>query len=116
MNLLHKVLVVDSGERDGFNALSADLAELGLSSVTTSYEATNDVLDVIETPSAVLLQMPRDKSGPGYDGFRDFAEELRERLSRQRIPVIEWDRMAVASVGGLAAVLSRELGFGLPLE
>ena len=116
MNSLRKVLVVDTGERDGFGALSADLAELGLASVTTSYEATDDVLDVIETPSAVFLQMPRQAGGSDHDGFSRFADQLRVKLAPQQIPVIVWDHMMAAGVGGLAALLSRELGYGLPVD
>lgn len=59
MNSLQKVLVVDNGHREHADPLSVELAELGLSSVTTSFEAAGDVLDVIERPSAIFLSTLR---------------------------------------------------------
>ena len=44
MNGFQKVLVVDNGERGLESALSAELAGMGLASVTTSFEAADDVL------------------------------------------------------------------------
>ena len=59
MNAMPKVLVVDSGERAPDGALSAELAGMGYASVTTPFEAADDVLALIPSPAAVVLQMPR---------------------------------------------------------
>jgi hypothetical protein len=85
MNDVPKVLVVDDGERSPDRALSAELAELGFASVTTSFEAAEDVLAVLPTPSAILLQLPSTAS---HQNFRDLAERLKAKRSLLGIPVI----------------------------
>jgi hypothetical protein len=88
MNDVAKVLVVDDGERSPDRALSAELAELGYSSVTTSFEAAEDVLAVLPTPSAILLQLPGTPDGARHQGFRDLAERLRAKTTLAGIPVV----------------------------
>jgi hypothetical protein len=110
MNLLRKVLVVDDGERRLPDLLSTELAELGFSSVTTSREAANDVLAVIEEPSAIFIRLPQQAGNQSQNqSFLTFADELR-RTRPAGIPVIVWDRQMSLAPGGVAAVLQREFG------
>lgn len=109
MNLLRKVLVVDDGERRLPDLLSTELAELGFSSVTTSREAANDVLAVIEEPSAIFIRMPRAGDASQYQSFLVLADELRQTRARG-IPVIVWDRQMSLTAGGVSAVVEREFG------
>lgn len=83
MGALQQVLVIDDGVRAVDHSLSAELAELGYASVTTSLDAADDVLAVISRPAAVLLQ----SSGRGVD-FADRAASLRARMVEAGIPVI----------------------------
>lgn len=110
MNALRKVLVVDSGRRGEEDLLSSELAELGLSSVTTSFEAADEVLGVIERPSAILLKMPRSRSAIERQSFIDLASALRTSERTLGIPVIEWDHDAVLRAGGVSAILRSEVG------
>ena len=69
MNGLQKILVVDNGERDPDGALSAELAGLGYSSVTAGVEAAEEVLAILPSPAAVVLQCrkrPRIPSAPDF--------------------------------------------------
>jgi len=109
MNDMQKVLVVDDGERPLDCALSAELAEMGLASVTTSLEATDDVLAVIPTPAAILLQLPSRTRAAQYRRFLELAERLRARERATGVPVIMVDTMA-ATNGGYSSVLQSELG------
>src|SRR5438874_1583560 len=102
MDAFQKVLVVDDGERTADWALSAELAELGFASVTTSLEATEDVLKVIPRPAAILLQLPSRKPGSQHDSFLELAQRL--RASDARIPVIVVDG-AASQVGSYASIL-----------
>jgi hypothetical protein len=52
MSEFQKVLVVDDGARNGEHALSAELAELGFASVTTSLEAAAPVTIRDPAPAA----------------------------------------------------------------
>src|SRR4051812_22825841 len=88
MNDVPKVLVVDDGERSPDRALSAELAELGFASVTTSFEAAEDVLAVLPAPSAILLQLPSTPDATRHQGFRDLAERLKAKPGLTRIPVV----------------------------
>ncbi len=108
MNAFRKVLVVDDGERRSNRALSAELAELGFASVTTSLEATEDVLAVIPPPSAILLQLPNGRRSPDYDSFMALAKRLRANDSG--IPVILVDASAPSQPGGYASVLQDRFG------
>lgn len=110
MNALRKVLVVDNGRRSGDDLLSIELAELGLSSVTASLEAADDVLAVIERPSAIFLKMPRSRSGPERDSFLELARSLQTDERTSGIPVIQWDRDTVLAAGGVSAILRTEVG------
>lgn len=110
MNDLRKVLVVDSGPREGTDLLSTELAELGLSSVTASLEAADDVLDLIERPSAIFLKMPRRSQPRERDSFSRLAAELRTAERTCGIPVIEWDHETALAAGGISAVLRAEVG------
>ena len=76
------------GERSSDRALSVELAELGFASVTTSFEAAEDVLAVLPTPSAILLQLPHTRGGTRHQGFRDLAERLRAKKGLAGIPVV----------------------------
>jgi hypothetical protein len=107
MNNLAKVLVVDDGERTPDRALSAELAELGLASITTPLEATEDVLASIPPPAAILLQLPREDRD-GYQSFMDLAERL--KASETGIPVILVDPASTAHAGGYASILESQFG------
>ncbi|MBV9076118.1 MAG: hypothetical protein JO048_01400 [Methylobacteriaceae bacterium] len=108
MNSLPKVLVVDSGERSATDPLSVELGELGLASVTTSLEAADVVLDVIETPSAILIRLPSFTRGAERDAFLELASRLRASSRTVGVPVIVWDQ--AAAQGGISAILRSEVG------
>lgn len=110
MNDLRKVLVVDNGQREGADLLSTELAELGLSSVTASFEAADEVLDVIERPSAIFLKMPRRHQWSERASFARLAAELRSAERTFGIPVIEWDHETALAAGGISAILRTEVG------
>ncbi|MBM6595671.1 hypothetical protein [Microvirga pudoricolor] len=88
MSGLQKVLVVDNGDRTLDSALSAELAEMGFASVTTPFEATDDVLALMPSPVAVVLQMPRRGSSEERTRFLALARRLKSTLDGNRIPVI----------------------------
>jgi hypothetical protein len=88
MNDVPKVLVVDDGERSPDRALSVELAELGFSSVTTSFEAAEDVLAVLPPPSAILLQLPSKPDPARQQSFRDLAERLKAHPALTGIPIV----------------------------
>ena len=71
--------------------------------MTTSYEATEDVLAVIPPPSAILLQMPSRGRSPSYASFMKLAERL--RANDAGIPVTVVDASAPSQAGGYASVL-----------
>jgi hypothetical protein len=110
MNDLQKVLVVDNGEREGVDALAAELAELGFSSVTTSFEAADDVLQVIPQPSAIFVKVPPRAGDTSRDEIIALADRLRVRQGSAGAPVFVWDRARMMESGGVSALLSRELG------
>jgi hypothetical protein len=109
MSEFQKVLVVDDGARNSEHALSAELAELGFASVTTSLEATDDVLELLSAPTAIVLQLPR-KTGVDYKRFMDLADRLKARASTSGIPIIFVEGPPLAQAGGYASVLQSELG------
>ena len=113
MNELRKVLVVDDGARTFVDPLSAELGELGLSTVTTSFEAAEDVLRVIEMPSAIILKMPEGERGEVYDRFLGLADQLRTGAPTAGIPVVVWDRSSAFVAGGISAVLQSRYGQGI---
>ena len=108
MSEFQKVLVVDDGARNGAHALSAELAELGFASVTTSFEATDEVLELIPPPSAILLQLPKRSETANYKQFMDLAA----RLKASGIPVLLVEQPFGAAGGGYASALQGELGVG----
>lgn len=110
MNELRKVLVVDSGSRASVDALSAELAGLGFSSVTTSVEAADDVLSLIPHPAAIFLKMPALAQSQDYTTFIKLADRLRIRAETSDIPVIVWDRERLLDTGGISAVMQHQFG------
>jgi hypothetical protein len=112
MSEFQKVLVVDDGARNGEHALSAQLAELGFASVTTSVEATDVVLEMIPPPSAILLQLPKRSQTANYKQFMDLAERLKANHDISRIPLILVEQPCGATGGGYASMLQNELGAG----
>jgi hypothetical protein len=105
MNGMQKVLVVDNGDRDTDCALSAELAGLGYASVTAPFEAADDVLALIPSPAAVVLQMPREADWSERRRFLELATRLRRTLASSRTPVI-----VTGGVNGAMAMLQNELG------
>ena len=114
MNDLQKVMVVDSGERHVVDNLSVGLAEHGYASVTTSFEAASQVLDVIPRPAAIFLNMPALQNGERYESFLAVAGSLRE--SALGIPVFIWERDATLPDGGISALLGDAPPAGSSLE
>lgn len=107
MNALQKVLVVDSGHRAETDLLSTELAELGLSSVTTSFEAAEEVLGVIDRPAAIFVNMSdRDL----LEGLRVLAAALRRSEHATGVPVIEWNDEVALKAGGVSGLLRAEIG------
>lgn len=105
MNGMQKVLVVDNGERAPDSALSAELAGMGYASVTTPFEAADDVLALIPSPAAVVLQMPLRANWSERRRFLELASRLRKTLASSRIPVI-----VTGGVNGAVTMLQNELG------
>lgn len=110
MNALQKVLVVDNGRRDDGDQLSSELAELGVSSVTASFEAADDVLGLIERPAAIFLKMPLARNVSERANFIQLARTLRASERTFGIPVIEWDQDAGLGAGGVSEILRSEIG------
>ncbi len=104
MNGMQKVLVVDNGERAPDSALSAELAGMGYASVTAPFEAADDVLALIPSPVAVVLQMPVRADWSERRRFLELANRLRKTLASSRIPVI-----VTGGVNGAVTMLQNEL-------
>jgi hypothetical protein len=104
MNGMQKVLVVDSGERAPDSALSAELAGMGYASVTAPFEAADDVLALIPSPAAVVVQMPYQADWSERRRFLELASRLRKTLSVNSTPVI-----ITGGVSGAATMLQNEL-------
>ena len=107
-----KVLVVDDGERAVNYALSAELAELGFSSVTASLEAAEEVLALISTPSAILVQLPRRSEDAAYTRFLEEAIRLKTKGIASGIPVILVDPAAPSGGSSFSAMLQSQIGAG----
>jgi hypothetical protein len=111
MNDVPKVLVIDDGERSPDSALSAELAELGFASVTTSFEAAEDVLAVLPTPSAILLQLPRGNGSVRRQSFQNLAERLRAKKALAGIPVVVVEpRQGLQALSGASRGVGDQLG------
>ncbi len=104
MNGMQKVLVVDSGERATDSALSAELAGMGYASVTTPFEAADEVLALIPSPAAVVLQMPQHADWSERRRFLELATRLRKSLAENHTPVI-----ITGGISGAATMLQNEL-------
>jgi hypothetical protein len=104
MNGMQKVLVVDNGERAPDSALSAELAGMGYASVTTPFEAADDVLALIPSPAAVVLQMPQHANWSERRRFLELASRLRKTLADSHTPVI-----VTGGVSGAATIIRNEL-------
>ncbi len=105
---LNPVIVVDNGDRRPDAALSADLAELGYASVTTSLEAVDEVLELLPAPCAILLQLPRGADQATRSSFAEFAERLRGAMPETPVIVIDPSRGVPES--GFAALLQAQVG------
>lgn len=110
MSEFQKVLVVDDGARTPDHALSMELAELGFASVTASFEATDDVLETIPPPAAILLQLPKRSDGAGYRRFMELAERLKAGERTSGIPIILVDRSLGLDQGGYVSALQTKIG------
>jgi len=108
MTEFQKVLVVDDGARNPEHAISAELAGLGFASVTTSLEATDEVLELIPPPAAILLQLPKRSRTADYKEFMDLAARLWAKNSA--IPIILVEQAFGIPSGSYASVLQSELG------
>jgi hypothetical protein len=104
MNGMQKVLVVDNGERAPDSALSAELAGMGYASVTTPFETADDVLALIPSPAAVVLQMPLHANWSERRRFLELATRLRKTLAASHTPVI-----VTGGVSGAVTMLQNEL-------
>jgi CheY-like chemotaxis protein len=107
MNEWQKILVVDNGERAPDDALSAELAGLGYASVTAPFDAADDVLAMLPSIAAVVLQMPREAGWSERKQFLELAERLRTNLRASKVPVIVMS--AAASGGSYASLLQSQL-------
>jgi len=105
---LHRIIVVDDGDRSADTALSAELAEMGFASVTTSLEAADEVLALLPSPAAILLQLPRVSDSKTREAFAAFA--ARVRATGTGVPVIMIDPVRDGPNCGYAAMLQAQVG------
>jgi hypothetical protein len=105
MSELPKVLVVDNGRRAADSALSTELAEMGFASVTTPFEAADEVLAMMPCPVAIVLQMSRQSDMAEQTRFMALAARLRAAMSASGTPVI-----VTGGVSGAATMLQTHLG------
>lgn len=112
MNPLQRILIVDDGAREAAAGLSAELAELGFASVTASLEATDEVLALIPTPAAIVLQIPRAADAAARAQFKTLAERLRQRRGASGTPVILVDATDLSAPGRFARLLESHVGSG----
>ena len=106
MNGFQKVIVVDNGERAVDTGLSAELAGMGYASVTVSLDATEEVIALLESPAAVVVQIPPTATFDERRRFLALAERLRATLSANAVPII----LVGDRSGAQAALLQSELG------
>lgn len=105
MTGLQKVVVVDNGERAPDSALSAELAEMGYASVTAPFEAAEDVLAMVSSPAAVVVQMPLRADWSERRRYLELATKLRRSLQASQTPVI-----VTGGVNGALTMLQDRLG------
>jgi hypothetical protein len=105
---LNRVIVVDNGDRSSDTALSAELAELGFASVTTSLEAADEVLALLPSPAAILLQLPRAPDDDVRSAFAEFARRMRTLYLTTPVIVIDPSRDDPKT--GYAALLQAQVG------
>jgi hypothetical protein len=103
MNGVQKVLVVDSGERSAEGAVSAQLAEMGLASVTAPLAAAEEILELIPSPTAVVFQIP---ASANFEERRSYLR-LADRVRAAGVPVLVIGENDAA--GGQAALLQSDL-------
>jgi hypothetical protein len=103
MNGVQKVLVVDSGERSAGGAVSAQLAEMGLASVTAPLAAAEEILELMPSPTAVVFQIP---ASANFEERRSYLR-LADRVRAAGIPVLIIGENDAA--GGQAALLQSDL-------
>ena len=106
MDGFQKVVVVDNGDRGQGFALSAELAEMGFASVTTPVETADDVLAIVRSPAAIVLQMPRRADWAERQRFMALADRLRESQHGTGVPVI----VLGGPNGATSSALQNELG------
>ncbi|MGP9820002.1 hypothetical protein ACTZWW_08295 [Salinarimonas sp. NSM] len=112
MTPLQRILIVDDGDRDAHAALSAELAELGYASVTASLDAADEVLAVIPTPSAIVLQIPHGANAAARARFQELADRLSARRGDAGPPVIVVDAASLSGSGAFARILETQIGAG----
>lgn len=91
MNHLPKFMVIEGGKDTKphhSSPISSELAGLGLSSVTASLEATDNVLRAMPEPSAILFQIPSGKQDDSYESFKALAKRLRSDAQTSNIPLL----------------------------
>jgi hypothetical protein len=76
--------------------------------VTAPLEATDDVLALIPSPAAVVLQIPRQATADEREQFLELADRLRLSLRSRNIPVIIVN--GADGAGAHASLLQSELG------
>lgn len=108
MTDLHRIIVVDHGERNPDYGASLALAELGYATVTTSLDAAEEVLALMQPPDAFVFDLPRETDEAVRLRFEALAEKL--RASRPDAPVIIFDRGRSGAQGGYAALLQGAIG------
>lgn len=106
MDGFQKVVVVDNGDRPQDFALSVELAEMGFASVTTPVETADDVLAIVRSPAAIVLQVPQGAGWAERQRFTALADRLRESQSATGIPVI----VLGGPTGAASTLLQSELG------
>ena len=111
MSELKRIIVVDNGDREPEAALSAELAELGYASITTSVEAAPDVFASIVEPDAVLLQIPGDSDARIDAAFAAVVDRL-ER-AHPDIPVIRLDGTRGSLSNANLATLQSRIGLAM---
>jgi hypothetical protein len=107
MSDLKRIIVVDTGERGPEAAISAELAELGITSVTMSLEAASEVIATLPEPDAVFLHLPDDAGPVIRASFAAFADEL--EANNPALPVITIDGATDQIAGGHMSLLQSQI-------